>query len=169
MVSEWPKYDEALCFGEASANFEKIIAAIRAIRNVRAEMNVPPSKKASVYIETDFEPVFEAGAVFFERLASADHVAVGGPFQMEGAVQVVTDSARIFLPMEQLIDKSKELDRLNREKTTCEKDIAVISAKLSNENFVQRAPEQVVNQEREKLSKAQERLEKILQSITALQ
>lgn len=168
MVSKFPSYDERLNFAQDEADFEKIMDAIKAIRNRRGEMNVPPSRKAHVFIATAEQAVFEAGKPFFERLASASHVEIGDSFSMEGAVQVITDAARIFIPMGDLIDHEKELARLNKEKAVAEKDIAMLSGKLSNENFVSKAPAAVVEAEREKLAKHRERLAKIEESIAAL-
>ena len=105
--------------------------------------------------------------MFFERLAGASELHVGREFSLDNPMQIVTDSARIFIPMGDLIDREKELERLNREKAACEKEIGIVSAKLANEKFTAKAPEQVVAQERDKLAKAQERLQKILDSIKA--
>ena len=167
MVSSWPVYDEALNFATEEAQFEMVMAAIRAIRNRRAEMNVPPSKKASIYIATDEPAVFEAGVPFFLRLASASEVKVAGSFEIPGAVQVITDAARIFIPMDELIDREKEIARLNAEKAKVEKEIAAVNGKLANQGFVAKAPAAVVDAERARLAKAQERLAKIEESIAA--
>ncbi|WP_066453800.1 valine--tRNA ligase [Anaerotruncus rubiinfantis] len=167
MVSSWPVYDEALNFATEEAQFEMVMAAIRAIRNRRAEMNVPPSKKASIYIATDEPAVFEAGVPFFLRLASASEVKVAGSFEIPGAVQVITDAARIFIPMDELIDREKEIARLNAEKAKVEKEIAAVNGKLANQGFVAKAPAAVVDAERARLAKARERLAKIEESIAA--
>ncbi|MGI5967169.1 MAG: valine--tRNA ligase [Anaerotruncus rubiinfantis] len=167
MVSSWPVYDEALNFATEEAQFEMVMAAIRAIRNRRAEMNVPPSKKASIYIATDEPAVFEAGVPFFLRLASASEVKVAGSFEIPGAVQVITDAARIFIPMDELIDREKEIVRLNAEKAKVEKEIAAVNGKLANQGFVAKAPAAVVDAERARLAKARERLAKIEESIAA--
>ena len=97
------------------------------VRNRRAEMNVPPSRKAAVYVATQYADTFRTGAVFFERLASASHVEVGAEWSIDGAVSVVTDDARIFIPMEELVDVEAELARLNKEKgdggkESCQRD-----------------------------------------------
>ncbi|MEM1484747.1 valine--tRNA ligase [Oscillospiraceae bacterium PP1C4] len=168
MISKWPEYDEALNFAEEEAEFEKVMAAIKAVRNRRAEMNVPPSKKARLYIETAEPAVFEQGKPFFERLASASGVEIGASFSMDGAVQVITDAARIFIPMDELIDKEKEIARLNKEKAAVEKDVAMIGGKLDNPGFVAKAPAAVVEAEKAKLEKHKERLAKIEESIAAL-
>lgn len=168
MLSKWPEYDETLNYEAESAEFERVMSAIKAIRNARAEKNVPPSKKASVYVETEFKDTFEKSSAFIEKLASASEVIVGDKFDLDGAVQVATESARILIPMDDLIDKDKELERLNKDKAACEKDIAIISGKLNNEKFMAKAPENIVAQEKEKMQKAQERLAKILESIDSL-
>ncbi|MDF2566748.1 MAG: valS [Oscillospiraceae bacterium] len=168
MISAWPEYDKNLDFGEESREFERVMDAIKAIRNIRSEMNVPPSKKASVFVESTFAETFEKGSIFIERLASASEVKVGNQFDVPGAVQVVTDCARIFIPMDDLVDKKKELERLNKEKADCEKDVTFISGKLNNEKFISKAPQNIVEQEKQKLAKASERLAKILESIADL-
>ena len=167
MIAKWPAYRPELDFAADEREFARVMEAIRGIRNVRTEMNVPPSRKAAVYVDTQYEEIFRASAAFFQRLASASELRLTHE-PVEGAVQVATQSARIFLPMEELIDKQKELERLNREKAGCEKEIALLSGKLSNEKFVSRAPEAVVNNEREKLRRAQELLQKLTDSIAAL-
>ena len=109
MVAKWPVYDEKLSFAQEEADFQKVMDLIKAIRNQRAEMNIPPAKKAKVYIQTGETGVFQAGAPFLERLASAQSVEVGERFDLPGAVQVITPAAKALIPMEQLIDKEKEL------------------------------------------------------------
>ncbi len=168
MIAKYPEYDEALSFAAEETEFERVMTAIRAIRNARAEKNIPPSKKAAVYVETEYADTFQNAAAFFERLAGASGLVVGKDFDLGSTMQVVTESARIFIPMGELIDVQKERERLNKEKADCEKEIAFFEGKLSNEKFVSRAPEAVVNQERQKLQKANERLQKILESIQAL-
>ncbi len=168
MLEAFPTYDKALDFPAEENDFEKIIEAIKAIRNRRSEMNVPPSKKAEVYIETAFKDVFEKGAMFFERLASASAVIIREKVELSDAVNAVTGSARLFIPLAELIDREKELARLIKEKTSAEKDITVISSKLSNEGFLAKAPAQVVEAERAKLTAVKEKLEKIEKSLKAL-
>lgn len=169
MVASWPVYDEALDFADEEREFERIVAAIRAIRNRRAEMNAPPSKKATLHIETAFSDTFRQGTMFFERLASASGVEIAEKIDMPDAVAVITDSARIFIPLSELVDKEKELARLSKEKADCEKEIALFEGKLSNEKFVSKAPEAVVNAEREKLAKVKEKLAKVLESLAGLE
>ena len=168
MVSEFPRYREELNFAAEEMEFERVVNAIRAIRNARTQMNVPPSRKAKVYVETEYKEIFERGIPFMQRLAGASEVEIAPSYQIEGAVSAVTESARMFLPLSDLIDREKELERLNREREVCQKDIDFISKKLSNEKFVSKAPEKIVAQEKQKLVNAQERMEKIMESIRAL-
>ena len=172
MIAPWPQYREDLCFKEEEEDFEKIMGAIKAIRNRRAEMNVPPSKKARVFVKTQYTGVFSSGAMFIERLASASSVQVSGMAPQEGenfsdAVQVITDGAVIFIPLDELVDKEKELARLEKERKICEKDITMVEQKLSSQGFLEKAPQNVVEAERVKLEKHKARLEKILESIAA--
>ena len=168
MVSSWPEYDEAHCFESEAAQFTKVMDAIKAIRNRRAEMNVPPSKKATLYIETANAQVFERCAAFLVRLASASEVEVNADFDKAGAVQVITDSAKIYIPMAELIDMEKEAARLAKEKEQCEKQAAGLEARLNNPGFVNKAPENVVAAERDRLAKLKERLAKLEESIAAM-
>ena len=168
MMAKFPAYDESLNFADDEREFGRIMAAVKAIRNVRAEKNVPPSRKAHLFIDTDFTDTFEKGSSFFERLASASDVTVGKNLKVENAAMAVTDSAKIYLPMGDLIDREAELKRLQKDLENCEKEIKSTEGKLANKEFVSKAPEKVVNVEREKLARANERLLKILESIREL-
>ena len=168
MVSQWPVYEESLNFAAEQAEFEKVMDAIKAVRARRSEMNVPPSKKATLYIETASQEIFNLSTPFLTRLAWADEIILSTPDDPNGCVQVITDSAKVYMPLSQLVDRDKEIARLTKEKQACEKDIAFLSGKLNNAGFVAKAPAQVVEQERQKLQKAEEKLAKILDSIAAL-
>ena len=168
MVSAWPKYSEAHRFENEAADFTKVMDAIKAIRNRRAEMNVPPSKKATVYIEAENGEVFEQCAPFFLRLASASEVEVNREFDKNGAVQVITDSAKIYMPMAELIDTAKELERLTKEMEQCKKQAAGLEGRLNNPGFVNKAPENVVAAERDRLAKLKERMAKLEESVAAM-
>ena len=161
IAESYPVYDTKYDFADA-AQFEKVIDAIRAIRNRRTEMQVPPSKKARVCIETTEPELYRSTAVFFEKLASASAVEVGEKFDMPDAATAVTDSVRIFIPMDELIDKDKELARLKKEQEKVQKDLDFLSKKLSNPGFLAKAPEKLVEAE-------QEKMDKISQSLAALQ
>ena len=169
MLASFPAYDEKLNFAEQEAEFQRIMDAIKAVRNIRTEKNVPPSRKAHVYIETSYGETFKKGVAFFERLCSASGVTVEETVSIENAAVGVTDSAKIFLPLGELIDREKELARLHKEQESCQKDIDIISRKLGNADFVAKAPEKVVANEKAKLSRAQDRMQKILESIAAMQ
>ena len=169
MLSDFPVYHDELDFTADEVKFEKIITAIKAIRNRRAEMNVPPSVKAALHIETADKDIFEQGRLFFERLASASEIVIEDKVEMPGAVTVVTDAARIFIPMSQLVDKEKELARLNKEKKAVQKDIDFLGGKLNNPGFMAKAPAQQIEAEKAKLAKAMEKMQKIEQSIAAFE
>ena len=162
MISEWPKYNEALSFPAEEAAMERVMTAIKAIRNRRAEMNVPPSKKAKLYIATKYVEDFTNGGVFMNRLASASEVEVGADFEIEGSVSVITEAAKIFIPLNELVDFEAERARLQKELEAAKKDLQFVSNKLNNPGFVAKAPEKVIAQEREKQ-------EKYLAKITMLE
>ncbi|MCH5210899.1 MAG: valine--tRNA ligase [Oscillospiraceae bacterium] len=171
MISEWPEYDEALDFPQDEESMELIMQAISAIRNRRAEMNVPPSKKAKVIIVTDKHDVFSKGTAFFEKLASASEAVVQSDKSgiSENAVNIVVPSAEIFLPLDELVDKTKELERLNAEKKKLEGEIKRVEGKLNNPGFVSKAPKKVVDEETAKGEKYKEMLEKVLESIKSME
>lgn len=167
MISEYPSYDSALDFQNDEKAMALIMDAISAIRNRRAEMNVPPSKKAKVIIVTDKKDVFGQGIAFFEKLASASEAVVQSEKWgvSDNAVNIVVPSAEIYLPLDELVDKSKELARLNDEKKKLEGEIKRVEGKLNNAGFVAKAPQKVVDEEKAKGEKYKEMLEKVLESI----
>lgn len=170
MVSEWPKYNEKLDFADDEKSMTLIMEAIKSIRNTRSEMNVPPSKKCSVIIVTELKDVFSRGVGFFEKLASAQSVAIvddNGNIA-DGSVCIVVEGASIYLPMDELVDKEKELARLEKEKANLEAEIKRVEGKLSNKGFTDKAPAAVVEAEAEKGKKYAEMLEKVIESIAAL-
>ncbi len=161
MVTNWPKVSDALSFPAEEKQMEALITSIRAIRNRRAEMNVPPSKKAALFIVTEHTDVFTAKtAKFFEKLASAALVTVCRSHSDDTAVQIVTDSATFFIPLAEIIDLDKEAARLTAEIEKLKGEIARIEKKLQNPGFVAKAPEAVVNGEKEKMKKYADTLEK---------
>lgn len=168
MIMPWPQYSPALDFSVEESAFSKVMDAIKAVRTRRAEMNVPPSKKAKLFIETESAAVFAQGVPFLQRLAYANEVEISSQFAIEGAVQIVTDSARILIPMTDLVDMQQERARLEKEFAHAQKEIDLLSKKLSNEAFVAKAPAQVVQAEQEKLAKAQRLLEKTRESLAAI-
>ena len=168
MISEWPVYDEALNFPEQEKEMERIMEAIRGIRNRRAEMNVPPSKKADLYIETAFADTFAAGVPFLQRLASAAEVQIGESFEVPGAVTIVTAAATVKIPMDALVDKAAELARLEREWGNVKKQLDGVMARLNNKAFTDKAPEAVVAGAREQAAQLQEKLAGLEQSMDQL-
>ena len=168
MISQWPVYDESLSFAAEEKEMERIMEAIRGIRNRRAEMNVPPSKKADLYIETAFADTFAAGVPFLQRLASAAEVHVGESFDVPGAVSIVTATATIKIPMDALVDKAAELARLEREYNNVKKQLDGVQARLNNPAFTDKAPEAVVAGAREQAAALQEKLNLLAQSMDAL-
>ncbi len=167
MISDFPKYDEKLNFFEEEKQTEMIMSAVVAIRNRRAEMNVPPSKKAQVIIVTDKTDIFEKGTAYFEKLASAQNVEIKASKDGidQNAVNIVVDGAEIFMPLGELVDKEKELERLNKEKAKLEGEIKRVEGKLNNQGFVAKAPQKLIDEEKEKGEKYKEMLEKVLKSI----
>ena len=170
MTQSWPVYDAAHDFKQEEADFEKIVALIKAVRTVRTDMNVHPTKRTRFIIETASPKAFEKGIAFLQKFAFATDITIVEHYAGDtaGSVQVVTDSARAFLPLMELIDRDKELARLNKELAACRQNIASLQAKVSNESFVAKAPEKVVNDMRDKLANALEKQAKIEESIAAL-
>ncbi len=168
MISEWPKYDDALNFPAEEAAMERVMTAIKAIRNRRAEMNVPPSKKAKLYIATKYIEDFTNGSVFMNRLASASEVEVGSDFEIEGSVSVITEAAKIFIPLNELVDFEAERARLQKELDAAKKDLQFVENKLNNAGFVAKAPEKVIAQEREKQEKYLAKISMLEESLEKL-
>lgn len=170
MISKWPVYCETLHYEEEQAAMKNIIELIKAIRVVRADMGVHPAKKTHLFVETPYADQFEKGMFFIQKFGFADSIEVGSLYEgeKEGAVQVVTGAARAFIPLSDLVDKEKEQARLNKELEACEKELASLSGRLSNVQFTSKAPAQVVEGERAKLARAEEKKQKILDSLKAL-
>ena len=170
IVAKWPEYTQGLAFKAEEAQMESVMDAIRAIRNRRAEMNVPPSKKAALYVLTNKPQVFAEGEGFIQRLAYADEVTMlsSEPENLEGMVCCTTADAKLYIPMGQLVDVAKELERIAKELEKARKNLAGIQAKLSNENFTARAPRNVVDAEREKAAKAADLIAQLEQSEQAM-
>ncbi len=163
MIERYPEFSEALSFREDEANFEMVMTAIKAVRARRSEMNVPPSRKAHLIVVTDKKAAFEAGKAYMCKLAYASEVSVldNDPEGGEGMVSVITDNTRMFMPLSELVDMEKEIARTEKELANAEKLLAGQNAKLANENFVSRAPEAVVNAEREKKAKLEALIENL--------
>ena len=166
ITAKWPEARAELSFQAEETAMESIMTAIRAVRNRRAEMNVPPSKKCTLYVVTQKQNVFRSGAGFMTRLAYADNVIVTGtePEGHETMASCVTHDATLYMPMSQLVDVAKELERIAKEREKAQKGLSGIQAKLSNPGFAAKAPEAVVNAEREKALKYESLLKQLEES-----
>ena len=168
MISEWCKYDEALNFSVEEEAMERVMTAIKAVRNRRAEMNVPPSKKAKLYIATKYTEDFTNGSVFMNRLASASEVEIGDEFEIEGSVSVITESAKIYIPLNELVDFEAEKARLQKELDAAKKDLEFVENKLNNPGFMAKAPEKVVAQQRDAQEKHKAKIAMLEESLLKL-
>lgn len=171
-IAKWPEFDAALEDKKAEEYMNYIIDAIRNTRNARAEMNVPPSRKATTYIfATEAADAFVEGKVYFEKLASASQVIILSAKEEapENIVTVVSKGAEIYMPLLELVDAEKELERLNKEKEKLAAEIDRVEKKLSNERFVSKAPAAVVEEEKAKGEKYKEMYNSVLESIAKLQ
>ena len=169
MISSWPQYDEKLVFAQEEAEMEMIMDAIRAIRNRRAEMNVPPSKKALVQIETAKTDVLTRGIPFFKRLAYAANVEIGETLNPdEKSVTAVTNDAKIFIPLGDLVDLEAEKKRLDKEMAAASEKLERLEKKLANAGCVQNAPEKVVEQTKKEADTVREKIELLRHSIENL-
>ena len=153
MISAFPQVQAERCFPAEAADTAALIDLIRAIRNRRTEMNVPPSRRAALTVVSKKPEVFRAGAAHFCRLCGASTVTVADGYAGEQAVTVVTDAATAYIPLSEMLDLDKERTRLQGELEKTRGEIARVEGKLQNENFVSRAPEAVVNAERDKLER----------------
>ena len=169
MISKWPEYDPTLSFADEEAQMEKIMDAIRAIRNRRAEMNIPPSKKSKAYVETAFSDVFAVGSEFIKRLAYASDVEIADAFgDLGNTVTIVTNDAKIYIPLGDLVDFEAEAKRLQKELAAAEEKLAFINKKLDNPGFVNKAPEKVVQQNRDEAAKLTEKIANLRSSLENL-
>ena len=173
MVSEWPVYDEARSFKTEEESVEVIKEAVRSIRNLRSGMNVPPSRKAKVYVVSESEKIrkiFEEGRVFFETLSYSNEMIVQSDKMgiEEDAVSTVIPDATIYIPFAELVDVEKEIERLKREQTKLEKELARVNGMLANPNFVNKAPEAMINEEKEKQEKYNQMMAQVNERLAQL-
>ena len=173
MVSEWPVYDEARSFKTEEESVEVIKEAVRSIRNLRSGMNVPPSRKAKVYVVSESEKIrkiFEEGRVFFETLSYSNEMIVQSDKMgiEEDAVSTVIPDATIYIPFAELVDVEKEIERLKREQTKLEKELARVNGMLANPNFVNKAPEAKINEEKEKQEKYNQMMAQVNERLAQL-
>ena len=170
MIARYPEYTESLAFPAEERDFEMVMNAIRAVRSRRAEMNVPPSRKAHLFITTDRQDAFRSGEIYITKLAYAEQITISSelPADAEKMVSAVTEEAKLFMPMAELIDLDKERARLEKELEKARKNYEGQMRKLSNENFISRAPEAVVQTERERAEKAKALVENLETSLKNL-
>lgn len=168
MLEKYPEYDPNLDFPSEAEEMMKVMEAITAIRTQRNEMNVPPSKKAKLFIATAIPETFSNGEQFFKKLASASEVEISDSFDIDGAVTVVTSDAKIYIPMEELVDKEAELKRLNKELKQVEKMLAQDEGKLNNPGFMSKAPEKVIEKIKGQAEKEREKIALIHAAMDAL-
>ena len=170
MVQNYPKYSENMNFASEEADFEMIMNAVKAVRVRRAEMNVPPSKKPNLIIVTDRKDVFESGRVYLSKLAYAGGVEIRDemPENADKMVSTATNEANLFMPLSELVDIDKEIARIEGEIAKAENVIKVTEGKLANEKFVTRAPEHIVNIERDKIVKANALIENLRETLKNL-
>ncbi|MBQ4509602.1 MAG: class I tRNA ligase family protein, partial [Clostridia bacterium] len=169
MISSYPVSKNEYNFTAELEMMERVIETIKAIRQRRTEMNVPPSRKAKVFISTKYTDTFnEATFEFFKKLASASEVELIDEYKGENAVQIITHAATIYIPMAEMIDTEKEKARLNGELAKVNLEIERLAKKLSNAEFVNKAPEKVVEGEKAKLAKYESQKQGILDAIASL-
>ena len=170
MNEKWPGDENMKVWAEDCSDFEKLMDYIKAVRAMRAEMNVHPAKKTSMVIETASPAAFEKGGAYLARFAFATDVTVTAKYEgsTDGMVNVATPDAKGFIPMMELIDRDKELARLNKELTKAEKELGMFTNQLNNPKFVEKAPAKLVEETRAKLAAAQDKAAKIKESIAAL-
>jgi valyl-tRNA synthetase len=174
MVSQWPVYKEELHFAAEEQSIETIKEAVRAIRTVRTSMNVPPSRKAKVFVVSENAQIcdiFEKGKVFFATLASASEVAVqeNKAGIAEDAVSAVIPGANIYIPFADLVDVEKEIERLKKEEEKLSKEIARSKGMLNNEKFISKAPAAKIEEEKAKYEKYQQMMEQVKERLAHLQ
>ncbi len=170
MVQEWPSFNRKYVYHKEEKAFENMISLITAIRNTRASMNVLPSKKIHIIVKAEDPRGFQAFETYLDKLAGVENVIYAGYNEaVEGNnVALVTDIAQIFIPMGDLVDPAKEKERLSKELEQAESDIAHSKALLDNTNFVSRAPQKVIDMERQKLELAQDKYNKLKEKLDAL-
>ena len=173
MIASWPEWKQEWDFKQDEKDVEMIKEAVRSIRGVRTEMNVPPSKKATVYVvaeDASVRETFEKGKIFFATLASASEVLVQSDKSgiAEDAVSAVIPQAVIYIPFAELVDIEKEIQRLEKEDGRLEKELARVNGMLSNERFISKAPQAKIDEEKGKLEKYTQMMEQVKERLAQL-
>ena len=174
MISNWPEYTEERSFAKEEKDIETIKEAVRGIRNIRSEMNVAPSRKASVYVVSEDEGIlntFTEGKLFFASLAYANEVTM--QTNKDGiasdAVSVVIPGATLYIPFAELVDIAQEIERLKKEQKRLEGELARVNGMLSNERFISKAPEAKIAEEKEKKAKYEQMMAQVTERLAQLQ
>ncbi len=168
MISKFPNFSSCNSYLNEEKEVQSIMECIRAIRNRRAEMNVPPSKKVTIYIETNSKNIFSKGENFIKRLAYSNDIKISESFDLKDMVTVVTSDAKIFMPMDELVDRQEEIKRLSKELNLSQKELDIANSKLNNKGFLTRAPQNVIDGVRESAKALNEKIELIKSSIEKL-
>ncbi len=170
MISKWPEFNPSLCFDKEEKRMHIIMDAIRSVRNIRAQMNVVPSRKAKLIISAEDATIFDGTSTYFEKLASASETVIinGKDESCENAVNVVVEGATIYIPLDELVDREKEIERLEKELKTLEGEIKRVEGKLGNENFIAKAPAKLVEEEKAKGEKYAKMLSEVKASLEKL-
>ena len=170
MISPWPEYQERYEFAEQEQSMLAIMEVIRSVRNTRAEMNVPPAKKAKILISTAQAEIVRQTENYLLKLANASEVQIlpAGASEPENCAAAIVGLGQVYLPLGDLIDVEKELARLQKEQKSLEGEIARCNGKLQNQGFLAKAPEKVVQEEKEKLAKYAEMLERVSARLDSL-
>jgi len=169
IVSDWPRSKEAFNFNDSEETIEYIKTGIKSIRNARAEMNIEPSKKANAIFVTkddDIKEIISEGERYFQSLAGIEDITITNKNQdTDGSISVVLDRCEVFLPLKDLIDINREIQRLEKEKEKLESEIKRVAGKLSNEGFVSKAPRHIVDEEKAKQKKYEEMLNNVMDRL----
>ncbi|MCI8556589.1 MAG: valine--tRNA ligase [Lachnospiraceae bacterium] len=173
MISSWPEYKKEWVFDADELSVERIKDAVRGVRNVRSEMNVPPSRKASVFVVSEKDEVrsiFEKGRIFFATLAYAGDVTIQSDKAgiSEDAVSALITDGAVYMPFSDLVDMEKELERLKKEEERLTKELARVNGMLSNEKFISRAPQSKIDEEKEKLKKYSQMMDQVKERLASL-
>lgn len=168
MVESYPEYDEKLNFEESVEKMHKIMDVIKAVRNIRNEMNVPHSKKSKIYIATNDKKTFVNGKTYISKLAFANEIEVAEDFNLPEAITIITNDAKIYIPMDELVDKKEEIERLSKELEKAEKELEFANNKLNNQGFINKAPEKVIEGVKNTAKKMSEKIEVIKSTLRSL-
>ena len=167
MIASFPKYNEKLVFAKECESIKNIMETIVAIRNRRAEMNVPMSKKAKLYIDSRAGDSFEGSEKFYLKLAGANEVIFGASDD-ENAVKIITHAADLYIPFSELVNLDEERARLTKELDKANSELTRVKSKLANEGFVAKAPAKLIEAEKAKLEKYETMVKTLTEALEKL-